>query len=139
MVEGSFQLEEWHVDGQVLRPPRANGRWSLRDGVVIFVLHRADTAESSVGYGEYRMDASTWGYRYTRMQRTSGPLGGPVAIAVSPPQAEMRVFTIKREPGKVTLDDPDAQHEYDSTFFTLRQKGQIVRKWRRISPAGAHD
>ena len=44
-VEGTWQLEEWHVDGQVLRPPQADGRWSNRDGVVLFMLHRADSAQ----------------------------------------------------------------------------------------------
>jgi hypothetical protein len=133
MLEGTWQLEEWHVDGQVLRPPQANGRWSLNNGVVIFVLHRADTAESAVGYGEYKMDATTWQYRYTRMQRTAGPLGGPVTVTVSPPEPEMRVFTITQAPGKVTLQSSDSQHEYDRTFFTLQQRGRLIRKWRRIS------
>lgn len=133
MLEGTWQLEEWHLDGSVLRPPQANGRWSLRDGVVLFVLHRSDTSDASVGYGEYRMDATTWGYRYLRMQRATGPLAGPVTVTVSPPETAMRVFTIKREPGKVVLDSPGAQHEYDGTFFTLRQRGKLVRKWRRIA------
>ena len=137
-LEGTWQLEEWHVEGRVLKPPLADGRWSLHDGVVIFTVHRTDTAESSIGYGEYRMDAHTWAYRYTRMQRTTGPLGGPVAVSTTPPAAAMRSFTITRGPGgKVTLDDSDAQHEYDGPFFTLRQKGQIVRKWRRVAAVGA--
>jgi hypothetical protein len=137
-LEGTWQLEEWHVDGQVLKPPRADGRWSLHDGVVLFVLNRADTAESSVGYGVYRMDATTWGYRYLRMQRTAGRLGGPVTVSVTGPAPQMRTFTITRtQGGKVTLDSPDAQHEYEGPFFTLRQKGQIVRKWRRVvAPSG---
>ena len=133
VLQGTWQLEEWHADGKILKPPQADGRWSLHDGVVIFVLHRADSADSSVGYGEYKMDAGTWAYRYTRMQRTSGPLAGPVTMSVTPP-GEFRSFAIKRGPGgKVTLDSPDAQHEYEGPFFTLRQKGQIVRKWRRIA------
>jgi len=46
-VEGTWQLEEWHVDGQVLRPPQADGRWSKvavasdRDRPVL-VLRSAD-------------------------------------------------------------------------------------------------
>jgi hypothetical protein len=132
-LEGSWQLEEWHVDGQILKPPQADGRWSLHDGVVMFILHRADRAESSAGFGVYRLDATTWSYGYTRMQRTTGALGGPVTFSVTPPAKELQSFTITRGPGgKVTLDSPSAQHEYDGPFFTLRQKGQIVRRWRRI-------
>ena len=138
MFEGTWQLEEWHVDGQILKPPQANGRWSLRDGVVLFMLHRADTSESAAGYGEYRLDATSWGYRYMRMQRTAGPVGGPVTVSVSPPEPAMRAFTIKQEPGKVVFENADSQHEYDGTFFTLRQRGQLVRKWRRVNPPPAH-
>ena len=132
-LQGTWQLEEWHVDGQVLRPPQADGRWSLHDGVVMFILHRADRAESSAGFGTYRLDATTWSYGYTRMQRTTGALDGPVTFTVTPPATQLQSFTITRGPGgKVTLDSPGAQHEYEGPFFTLRQKGQIVRKWRRI-------
>jgi hypothetical protein len=138
-LEGTWQLDEWHTDGKVLKPPQADGRWSLHDGVVIFTVNRADSAESSVGYGEYKMDARTWSYRYMRMQRTSGSPSGPVTMTVTPQPPEMRSFTIARGPGgKVTLESPDAQHEYEGPFFTLRQKGQIVRKWRRVPAAPAH-
>jgi hypothetical protein len=136
-LQGTWQLEEWHVDGQVLKPPQADGRWSLHDGVVLFVLHRADRAETSTGYGVYRLDAKMWRYGYTRMQRTAGPLNGPVSFSVMPPAKELRSFTIRRGPGdRVTLEDGDAQHEYEGPFFTLRQKGQIVRKWRRVAAGG---
>src|SRR5207249_652639 len=86
-LEGTWQLEEWHVNGQVLKPPDADGRWSNRDGVVLFLLHRngADTAESTMGYGVYQMDADTWGYRYLRMETSTGPRGGPAQVTVSRP------------------------------------------------------
>jgi len=133
-VEGTWQLEEWHVDGQVLRPPQADGRWSNRDGVVLFMLHRADSAQSNMGYGIYTMTADTWGYRYLRMQNTTGPLDVPVKIAVSQPPPEMRWFKVRRAAGKVILEGAgEDRREYEGPFFTLVQKGQIVRKWRRIS------
>jgi len=133
-VEGTWQLEEWHVDGQVLRPPQADGRWSNRDGVVLFMLHRADSAQSNVGYGIYTMTADTWGYRYLRMQNTTGPLEGPVKIAISQPPPEMRWFKVRRAAGKVILEGAgEDRREYEGPFFTLIQKGQIVRKWRRVS------
>ncbi len=139
-LEGTWQLEEWHVGGQVLKPPVVDGRWSNRDGAVLFMLHRTDTSESSMGYGMYAMDDKTWGYRYLRMQRTAGPLGGPVSITIPAQAPEMRSFAIRREPGssagskeKIVLDAPGDRREYEGPFFTLIQKGQIVRKWRRMS------
>ena len=134
-VEGTWQLEEWHVDGQVLRPPQADGRWSNHDGVVLFMLHRADSAQSNMGYGIYTMTADTWGYRYLRMQNTTGPLDGPVKISVSQPPPEMRWFKVSRAAGKVILEGAgEDRREYEGPFFTLIQKGQIVRKWRRVQP-----
>lgn len=135
-LEGTWQLEEWHVNGEVLKPPQADGRWSNRDGVVLFLLHRknADTAESTMGYGVYRMDAETWGYRYFRRETTVGPLAGPAKVTVAQPAPEMRSFTIRRAGAKVVLEGADEdRREYEGPFFTLFQKGQIVRRWRRVS------
>jgi hypothetical protein len=132
-LEGTWQLEEWHVDGKVLRPPQADGRWSNHDGVVLFILHRADSAESTMGYGVYEMTADTWSYRYTRTQRMSGPVAGPFAISVQPP-GEMRSFKVRRAPGKVVLEGAaEDRREYEGPFFTFFQKNQIVRKWRRTA------
>ena len=132
-LEGSWQLEEWHVDGKVLRPPQADGRWSNHDGVVLFMLHRADSAESTMGYGAYEMTADTWSYKYTRTQRMGGPLAGPFTVVVQPP-GQMRSFKVQRAPGKVILEGgPNDRREYEGPFFTFFQNNQILRKWRRIS------
>jgi hypothetical protein len=131
--EGTWQLEEWHTGGQVLRPPQADGRWSNRDGVVLFTLHRTGTAESNMGWGVYEMTADTWGYRYIHSQTTSGPAGGPFMVNVTKPGPDMRWFKIVREPGKVVLlGAGDDRREYEGPFFTFLQKGQIIRKWRRV-------
>jgi hypothetical protein len=132
-LEGTWQLEEWHVGGQVLRPPQADGRWSNRDGVALFTLHRTGTADSNMGWGVYEMTADTWGYRYIHSQTTSGPAGGPFKVNVTKPGPEMRWFKIVREPGKVVLlGAGDDRREYEGPFFTFMQKGQTIRKWRRV-------
>jgi hypothetical protein len=132
-LEGTWQLEEWHVDGKVLRPPQADGRWSNHDGIVLFMLHRADSAESTMGYGVYEMTADTWSYRYARTQRMGGPLAGPFTIGVQPP-GEMRAFKVRRAPGKVILEGgANDTREYEGPFFTFFQNGQILRKWRRTT------
>jgi hypothetical protein len=57
-----------------------------------------------------------------------------VKLAVSQPPPEMRSFKIRRAPGKVILEGAgDDRREYEGPFFTFTQKGQIVRRWRRIS------
>jgi hypothetical protein len=37
-MEGNWQLEEWHTDGEILRPPQTEGRFSVRDGVVMVLM-----------------------------------------------------------------------------------------------------
>ena len=78
LLEGTWELVEWHVDGEVLRPPQAGGRWLNHDGVVVATFHRETAAgfESFVGYGTYEMDASNWSYTYERIQTASGPSSG---------------------------------------------------------------
>jgi len=135
-LEGTWQLEEWHLNGEVLKPPQANGYWSNHDGVVLFLLHRksGETAESTMGYGVYKMDAEAWGYRYLRMERSIGPVGGPATVTISPPAADMRSFKVSRVGGKVVLEGANEdRREYEGPFFTFYQKGQMVRRWRRVS------
>jgi hypothetical protein len=134
-LEGTWRLDEWHLNGQVLRAPQADGWWSNHDGVVLFLLHRKDaaTAESTMGYGVYQMDADTWGYRYLRRETSTGPVEGPVKVSVTEPPPDMRSFKIRRVGAKVVLEGAgEDRREYEGPFFTLFQKGQIVRRWRRV-------
>jgi hypothetical protein len=135
MLEGTWQLDEWHIDGQVLRPPQVDGRWSNHDGVVLVIFGRRDTGQTTAGYGVYRITADTWSYGYTRMQRSIAPAGGQATVTVTEPDGAPRSFRIVRAPGKVILEGAGGdRREYDGTFFTLTQNGQIVRKWRKITP-----
>jgi hypothetical protein len=134
-LEGTWQLEEWHFNGQVLRPPQVNGRWSNHDGAVLFMVHRttSDGDYSQFGYGTYQMDASTWSYDYAHMETSSGPSRGPAQVTTE--RRDRRSFKITRQGSKIilTLEGPgDDRREYDGALFTLIQNGQVVRKWRRI-------
>jgi hypothetical protein len=135
ILEGTWQLDEWHLNGEVLKPPQADARWSNHDGVALFLIHRetGGTAESTMGYGVYEMDAENWSYRYTHMQTTIGPPGGPAKITVTKPPPQMRTFKIERSGSKVILRGAGGDHrEYEGPYFTFFQKGQIVRRWRKI-------
>jgi hypothetical protein len=135
ILEGTWQLDEWHTDGKILRPPQIDGRWSNHDGVVLVVYGRQDTGLTTSGYGTYRITADTWGYGYTRMVTSTAPAGGQASITMTEPKGELRSFKIVRAPGKVILEGAGGDtREYDNTFFTFKQKGQIVRRWRKIMP-----
>lgn len=135
-VEGTWQLEEWHLNGQVLRPPQVGGRWSNHDGVVLFMVHRTtgDSAYSQSGYGTYQLDTSTWSYGYTRTETLSGPIGGPAQVTTD--RRDSRSFRVSRQGSKIILTFvglDDDRREYDGLFFTLIQNGKVVRQWRRVA------
>jgi hypothetical protein len=134
-VEGTWQLDEWHVNDQVLRPPQVDGRWSNHDGVVLFMVHRttSDSVYSQSGFGTYQMDASTWSYGYARTESLSGPIGGPAQVTTG--RLDSRSFKVSRRGSKVVLTfvgPDDDRREYDGRFFTLIQNGKVVRRWRRV-------
>ena len=134
-VEGTWQLEEWHVNGQVLRPPQVDGRWSNHDGVVLFMVHRttSDSAYSQSGYGTYQLDANTWSYGYARTEALSGPIGAPATVTTD--KRDSRSYKVSRQGTKTILTfvgPDDDRREYDGPFFTLIQDGKVVRKWRRV-------
>jgi|GEM_PF-1056949 len=134
-VEGTWHLEEWHVNGQVLRPPQVDGRWSNHDGVVLFMVHQmtGDSVYSQTGYGTYQMDASMWSYVYSRMEAMSGRIGGPAQVTTS--RIDSRSFRVSRQGSKIVLTftgPDDDRREYDGAFYTLIQNGKVVRRWRRV-------
>lgn len=135
VVEGTWQLDEWHVNGQVLRPPQVGGRWSNHDGVVLFMVHRTtgDSVYSQSGFGAYQMDASTLSYGYARMESLSGPIGGPAQVTTE--RIDTRSFRVSRQGSKVVLTwvgPDDDRREYDGRFYTLIQNGKVIRRWRRV-------
>lgn len=134
-LEGTWYLDEWHVNGQILRPPHIDGRWSNHDGVVMVMFRRMTDGggvEATAGYGVYEMNADTWSYRYDHMETTTRSTEGPAKVRVSPPR-DMRSFRLTRAPGKVVLEGAGGDtREYEGPFFSFKQNGQIVRKWRRM-------
>ena len=131
--EGTWELVEWHVDGEVLRPPQAGGRWLNHDGVVVATFHRETAAgfESFVGYGTYEMDASNWSYTYERVQTASGPSSGEAAVTVRS-GGEPRRFTITRDGDAIVLEGTNDRREYADGYFSYMPNGRLLRKYRKV-------
>ncbi len=133
LLEGTWELVEWHVDGEVLRPPQAGGRWLNHDGVVVATFHRETAAgfESFVGYGTYEMDASNWSYTYERVQTASGPSSGEAAVTVRS-GGEPRRFTIARDGDAIVLEGTNDRREYADGYFSYMPNGRLLRKYRKV-------
>ena len=137
VVEGTWTLIEWHVDGRVLRPPEMDGRWMVHDGLVMATRHRdgADGYESTAGYGTYCWGPTTWTYGYERSEDRRGPSSDDVTLRVS--DIPMRTFEITREGDHLILEDAaqTLRWDYDMparTFTLMGRNQQIIRKYRRV-------
>src|SRR5262245_35955146 len=55
IVDGTWTLAEWTIDGNHLRPPEVDGRFSIHDGIVMFFLERRSPGNEIFvsGYGSY--------------------------------------------------------------------------------------
>lgn len=59
-IEGIYSLAEWHTAAGVFQPPPVEGRATLNNGTIIFIIHdrRRESAPSTIATcGEYRLSA----------------------------------------------------------------------------------
>lgn len=134
LLEGTFELDEWHVGGKALRPPDVEGRFSIHDGVILFMTTRKDggTIESTHGWGHYRIERTGWTYGYHHLEAVQGPAAGPFTRTVRPPSSSL--LKLHWEGPKLIVEGQGSDHrEYtrDSFISNLSPAGDF-RKWRRI-------
>ena len=72
IIEGTWELIEWYVDGQILRVPEMDGRWMVHDGLVMATRHRDGVSgyETTAGYGD-TIGAQPVGPMVTTVQKTA--------------------------------------------------------------------
>lgn len=138
VLEGTWDLVEWHADGVVMRPPEMTGRWMVHDGVVMAIRHRdgPTSFESTAAWGEYRITATEWIYGYERSEDSTGPTAAEsrMRVRVTRP-IPMQAWTIRREGPKLFLERPKSiRWEFDGPWFTLyAPDGSVLRKYRKRS------
>jgi hypothetical protein len=137
ILEGTWTLEEWHVDGQVMRPPEMTGIWMVHDGRVMAIRHRdgPKSFESTAAHGEYRITADEWIYGYERSEDTTGPTAAEskLRVRVTLP-VPMQAWTIRRDGAKLFLErDKSIRWEFDGPWFVLyAPDGKVLRKYRKV-------
>ena len=141
VLEGTWTLEEWHVNGQVMRPPEMTGRWMVYDGIVMAIRHRNGPGnfESTAAFGEYRITADEWIYGYERSEDTLGPSPGEAKMNVRVTRpVPMQAWKIVRKGATVILErDKSIRWEFNGPDFTLfAPNGQVLRKYRKLPSSG---
>ena len=137
VLEGTWTLEEWHVNGEVMRPPEMTGRWMVHDGIVMAIRHRngPKNFESTAAYGEYKITADEWIYGYERSEDTLGPTPAEakMGVRITKP-VPMQAWKIVRKGSTIVLErEKGLRWEFDGPDFTLfSPNGQVLRKYRKV-------
>ena len=131
VIEGTWELTEWHVGDVVVRPPEMEGRWMVYDGVVMAIRHRSAPGDyhSTAGYGEYRWGPDTWTYGYERQEDWRGPTAETAELTVS------GSIPIRMRGDMLILESDALRWEYDipgRTFLLLGADRQPIRRYRKI-------
>jgi hypothetical protein len=137
VLEGTWTLEEWHAEGEIMRPPKMTGRWMVHDGVVMAVRHfdGPKSFESTGAWGAYRITATEWIYGYERSEDATGPTAAEAKLRVRVTlPVPMQAWKIRREGSKLILDSENSlRWEFDGPWLTLyAASGQIIRKYRKV-------
>jgi hypothetical protein len=134
-VEGVYALVEWHVGDRIVRPPDIDGRFVVRDGVVVVVYRNWSEQANKITtarFGKYTLDSTTFSYSYhddTVVTETASE-----AKASHRPAEAMRSFSVSREADGVHLRKSEGKIEF---FFardglTYSENGKPLRVWHRM-------
>lgn len=136
LIEGAYTLQEWHAGEEIIRPPAVNGRFVLRDGVVVTVLKnwsKPDAKVTGANYGRYTLDSSGFSYSYE----------DAIVVTETPSEAKAshkpifegtRSFTVSRDANGVRLHRTEGNIEFLFTpeLLTYSENGKVLRVWKRV-------
>jgi len=132
-IVGTYELIEWRVEGQVLKPPVANGRLVFHNGQIIAMFRREQngSAYDFAGHGTYVVDEKMWSYGYDYRLEVTGTAGGNTVAHAT---REQIPFTYRLEGANLILDYRNGERRFvfGTDELTYIEMGQIVRRWYRI-------
>jgi hypothetical protein len=136
-IEGTWRLVAHQVGAAVLRPPRAEGFFRVRDGLIQLQLRRTvgDTRFEYYGSGGYSASPDHFSYGYDRMMWVTRRPTGVTALDTIPFKGR-RVF-------RAHSVGPGVRYEADGGHYVLEvvgdtlnysEAGAWVRRWIRERP-----
>jgi hypothetical protein len=132
-IVGTYELAEWHFEGQVLRPPVVNGRLVFHNGQIVGIYSRNSdgTVEDFAGYGSYLVNEKIWSYGYDYRLEVTGKSGENSVVHAT---REQIPFTYRPDGANLVLDYRNGERRFvfgrdDLTYIV---NGQILRRWRRL-------
>jgi hypothetical protein len=134
-IEGAYVLEEWHLDGKILRPPVVAACTVFLNGVLMFIAFNGAQEENTVtmsGYAKYALEPGKFSYGYEGWTSVSEKAGG-VSISHDLPWQGLRTFAASIENNETRLRATDGPQEYRFTANGMSYSdGKQTRVYRRV-------
>ena len=134
-IEGAYQLEEWHRDSKILRPPVVAARTVLLDGVLIYVaFDRSQESKPSTvsGYARYVLEPGRFSYGYEGWASVSEKTDG-MSVSHDLPWQGLRKFAASIENNEIRFRATDGPQEYRFTASGMSYSGGTqTRVYRRV-------
>ena len=134
-VEATWILEEWHMKGEVVLPPKVEGRFIVRDNsIVLILLNRAgESPWSYYGYGKYILDASTFSIGFDETSFFKKSTSGITVSRELLWDGKMESFVIDTENNQLHMLCADIGYELivDGNTLIIKRKGKIAITYRR--------
>ena len=135
-IEGVYALQEWHRNGEVLRPPLIDGRAVLLNGRLMFIIHdRAQESDKTTiaGYATYILEPGKFSYSYEAWTVIKQTAAG-TSVSEKLPWEGLRTFAASIENNEVHLRAIDGPQELryfaDGTSYS---DGKQMRVYRRVT------
>jgi hypothetical protein len=122
------------MKGEVVRPPKVDGRFIAHDNTcVVILLNRAvDEPWSYYTYGKYTLDASTFSMQFNETSFFKETSSGITASRKLTFDGKMKSFAISAENNKLHMRADDGlEITVDGDTLIYGSKGKITRIWRR--------
>lgn len=134
-IEGVYVLQEWHRNGEVLRPPLVDARFVLFNDRLVFIAHdRAQETDKTTiaGYATYILEPGKFSYSYEALTVVTQTAAG-TSVSEKLPWDGLRNFAVSIENNEVRFRATNGPQEYRFTVDGLSYSdGKQMRVFRRV-------
>ena len=135
-IEGVYELEEWHRNGEVVRPPLVDGRTVLLNGRIMYISHdrgQETNKRTIAGFGTYLLEPGKFSYSYeSQSWITETPSG--VTISEKLLFEGVRTFAVTIENNEVHFRATNGPQEFRFAPGGMSYgDDRILRVFRRVT------
>src|SRR5882672_11455653 len=135
-IEGVYVLQEWHRNGEVLRPPLIDGRAVLLNNRLMHIVHdRAQEPDTTTiaGYATYILEAGKFSYSYEALTVITKTADG-TSVSEKLPWEGLRTFAASIENNEIHFRATNGPQEFrfnaDGSSYS---DGKLMRVYRRVT------